>query len=151
MEMAAALTVAVVLAVLLVLAARAADALGEILAGIRLELEKLVAGAEAPQSHRIADLEHAIELLPKRWEEFAYAASRAEARARAVVRDARKELAASGIEHAGVEAQAGQLRLVDEEGSGGEAVPPVRESMEGTRGAPPDWKVAGLKRKFGGG
>lgn len=55
---------------------------------------------------------------------------RSERRVRAVVQSARKELAEQGFEHAGVEAEAGELREVDGEGSDNGALQPVPADVE---------------------
>lgn len=112
-------------------------------------LEQIAAGPEVPFTQRLDLLEHQVELLPKRWEEFKNEARRAEDRARAVVRSAQKELAELGVESPGVDGAARELQLVDAGGSGEEAVQPVRPRMEGAAPAPDDWRSQGLRRKFG--
>lgn len=106
--------------------------------------------AEADMRRRVADLEDLTERLPQRWEEFKNEARRAEDRARKIVGSAREELAEHGFEHAGVEAQARELHLVDAGGGEAEGLPAVPESMEGPEPTAEDWREAVRRRKFGG-
>lgn len=112
-------------------------------------LEDIAKGPEASFSHRLLELETMVDTLPQRWEQIKAEATRAEGRARAVVRDAQKQLAQSGVEHAGLEAQASELRVVDGGAGAGEPVPAVREGVEGARPGAEDWKRAALSQKFG--
>lgn len=141
---------AIFVGTLCLVVSRASVSVREGLQELREGLGAISDAFQAPASTRIADLEHAVDQLPRRWQEFADAASRAEKRARAVVTSARRELASHGREHEGLEAEAAQLRLLDADDGGGEPVQPVRESVEGARPAVQDWRAAGLARKFGG-
>lgn len=143
-------SVAVVLLVLATGTWRATALVIRSLEGIEAALEAMTAGPEEGYRTRIAELEHAVDLLPQRWEEMVHAAKRSENRTRALIRDARRELGESGIDSPALEAAAGQLRLLDDDGGGGEAVPAVHQNMESTRPAAPDWRTAGLMKKFGG-
>lgn len=121
---------------------------------ISADLRRLADGPEGTVSQRMADLEHEIGQLPRRWEEFRNEAKRAESRARSVVRDARKELESVGYTHAGVEAAAGELRLIDGDGGEGEGVPAMHPGM----GHGPevggeefkDYRALARQRKYGG-
>lgn len=146
------LAVVLVAAALLVLSwslGRAAARFYPLFGEMSEALERMAEGPEVPFTQRLDLIEHQVELLPKRWEEFKNEARRAEDRARAVVRSAQKELEELGVEHPGVEGAARELQLVDDRGSRDEAVPPVRQNVEGAPAAPQDWRAAGLRRKFG--
>jgi hypothetical protein len=81
-------------------------------------------------------------------------ATRAEGRARAVVKRARAELADSGLVSEGLEAEAAQLQLIDGEGSDGGDVQPVRRSLAHPPTLlppePPSWEAQTMMKKFGG-
>jgi len=117
---------------------------------IAAELEAARAGPEAHFSQRLLELETMVDTLPQRWEQIKREATRAEGRARAIVADARRELAASGLSSPAVDEQARELRLVDGEGGRGEAMPAVHQNVEGSAPAAQDWRAAGIARKFGG-
>jgi len=72
---------------------------------------------------RIADLSVAVDEGVKN-------VQRSERRVRAVVQSARKELAEHGYEHAGLEAEATELRDINADGGENGAVPVVPESVE---------------------
>lgn len=106
-------------------------------------------------SDRVRELEDLCDRLPAKWGEFAQLAKRAEERARAVVRSARKELEASGVDHAGLEAEAGELRLLDDDGGGDGEVQPVRGGMARTprpaeEPPPLTWEQQTIAYKYGG-
>jgi len=61
---------------------------------------------------------------------------RYERRIKNTVRRAKKELAEQGFEHAGLEAEDTELRLVDGEGGDGEGVPPVPGRVDETQQTP---------------
>lgn len=124
--------------------------LGEYFEALDLAVRQTGEPAEAEVRRRLADLEDLVERLPARWEEFKNEARRAEGRARKIVESAREELAEHGFEHAGVEAQAAELRLVDAGGGGEEAVPAVRQDLESPPTAPSDWRSLARGVKFGG-
>lgn len=108
---------------------------------------------------RVWELEQLVDALPVKWEEFAKQAKRSEDRARAIVRRAREELEEQGLEHAGVEAEARELRLGDGDGSQGGGMQPVRADMaQDPQARPPglfddddggSWDRATLARKYG--
>lgn len=123
--------------------------LRELLAEVVDALKVAGGPQEVEQSMRIAELEHAVDLLPQKWEEFRHAARRSEDRARKIVQSAREELEQAGFEHAGVEAQASELQLVDGSGSGLEGVQPVPQSVESDVPDPTDWREVARRRKFG--
>lgn len=123
--------------------------LGELRA-IRGELSRIGEGPEAAFSQRLLEMEHTLELLPQRWEEFKNEARRAEGRARSIVDGARKELEGLGFEHPGLEEQARELRLVDGDPGPGEAVPTVRTEVESAAPEAESWRSLGVRRKFGG-
>ena len=56
---------------------------------------------------------------------------RSERRVRAVVTGARRQLAEAGYEHAGLEAEHGELRSLDADSGNGEPVPAVPEAVDG--------------------
>lgn len=120
------------------------------LAGIRGVIEAAAAGPEEGFRTRLAEMEHAVDLLPQRWEEMVHAAKRSENRTRALIRDARRELGESGIDSPALDAAASQLRLLDDESGGGEAMPAVHQDVESVAAPVQDWRAAGLRRKFGG-
>lgn len=124
------------------------DEVAEVLRAVVGALEEVAEGFQAPDIVRLRDLEDQVERLPKRWEEFKNEATRAESRARAIVRDARRELAESGYEHAALEAQGAELRLHDGDGGEGEGVQSVRRAVGGD--AQSDAVEALKRRKFGG-
>lgn len=153
------LAVGVFSAVLLALlwgAGRAAVAVSDALASATAVLADLVGvvesfreGPEARFSERLGELEHTVDLLPQRWEEFKNAARRSEDRARAIVRDAQKQLEELGLEHAGIEAQATELRVSDGGRGGVEELPAVREDLESHAAPVEDWRAALNRKKYG--
>ena len=75
---------------------------------------------------------------------------RAERRIKATVRRARAEFAEYDVEHAGLEAEAGELRLLDAGGSDGRRVPTVREEVEEAPEPPTSIEtIAGKLRMMG--
>lgn len=150
MTVAAATALSAALLALLLGILRAAALVSRALRGIQEAASSLAAGPEEGYRTRIAELEHAVDLLPQRWEEMVHAAKRSENRTRALIRDARRELGESGIDSPALEAAAGQLRLLDDDGGGSEAVSAVHQNVESPRPAAPDWRTAGLMKKFGG-
>lgn len=56
---------------------------------------------------------------------------RSERRVQAIVQSARRQLADDGYQHAGLEAEAGQLRQLDADSGDGEPVPAVPERVDG--------------------
>lgn len=106
------------------------------------------------QDARIREIEDAVDRLPAKWTEMVEQASRAEGRTRAIVQRARRELAESGIVNESVEGEAAQLRLIDEDGGGGEEMPAVRRSVAypSAQAQPPapDWETLTRQKKFGG-
>ena len=116
---------------------RAVDALEGILATMRA-LEATLAGFEARESAPALPADDIrLERLAVRIDDLTLAVSegvnnvqRSERRVRAVVTSARRQLAEAGYEHAGLEAEAGELRSLDGESGNGEPVPAVPEGVD---------------------
>jgi len=76
---------------------------------------------------------------------------RSENRVRSIIQSARKELAEHGLEHAGIEAEASQLREVDGGNGKPEPLPAVPEGLEDDRDGPssiPGVTLAQMRRAF---
>lgn len=74
---------------------------------------------------------------------------RAENRIRATVSRARKQLEDSGVEHAGLEAEAAELRLIDGGGGSPEGLPPMPADMGATPSSIPGVSLTELQRARG--
>ena len=125
------------------------------LASISGSLDRITEGPEASFSHRMLDLEDAVDRLPKKWEDMLRAASAAEARARQHIRRAQKELEERGFSDAGVDQLGHELHVVDEEGGPGDGVQPLLASVDDSPEGPTsdqanaDWRDLARLRKFG--
>jgi len=112
-------------------------------------------GPEQSFSHRLLDLEDAVDRLPKKWEEMLRAASAAEARARQHIRRAQKELEERGFSDAGVDQLGHELRVVDEDGGPGDGVQPLLDGVDASSESPTldqaneNWRELARMRKFG--
>ena len=91
---------------------------------------------EPDEHNRMTVLEAKIGDLTLAVSEGVNNVQRSERRVRAVVQSARRELADAGFDHAGVEAEAKQLRELDGEGSDKEEVPAVPEVVVGPERSP---------------
>ena len=99
---------------------------------------------------RMNDMEDAVERLPRKWGEIVAEAKRSEERARYHVRTARKELEELGMESPGLEAVAGELRLLEGEDQGGDGVQPLPPELEAIeQDAEEDWDAITYRRKYG--
>ena len=133
---------------------RIGDQLGQ-LARISDSLSLIAKGPEESFSHRLLDLEDAVDRLPKKWEEMVRASAAAEARARSHVKRAQKELEERGFTDAGLDQLGQELLSVDEDGSPVEGVQPLRESVDIGPESPDadkaneDWREMARMRKFG--
>lgn len=129
----------------------AAASLSSKLEELRAELEQNRPSSSSDLGDRLGALEAQLLALPRTWEEFRNEARRAETRARAIVRDAQRELEAHGLESPALDAQAEQLRLEDGDGGSSEGVLslPARmaDSPESSRAQ--DWKDALRRKKYG--
>jgi len=117
------------------------------LAGIRVALK-----GEQPEDHerRFRDLEDAFERLPQKWEEYKNASIRAEGRARAIVKDVKRELDSLGLEHAGLEEQGRELQPIDGGGGSEQGVLPLSDGLESNQQpSEPDPVAELLALKFG--
>ena len=105
----------------------------------------------ATDDPRIAALETQVHDLVLALSEGIQRVHRSENRVRAVVASARKELAEHGFEHAGVEAEAGELREVDGDPGDPGPVPAVPEDVGNGSQAPssiPGVTVGELRRAW---
>jgi len=117
------------------------EALRGILATMRA-LEEILARFEARESAqpleaddiRLIGLGVRIDDLTLAVSEGVNNVQRSERRVRAVVTSARRQLAEAGYEHAGVEAETGELRSLDAESGNGEPVPAVPEGVDDATG-----------------
>jgi len=104
-------------------------------------------------SNRVRVLEDQVDRLPHKWAEMVDMANRSEGRTRAIVKRARKEFADLGFEHASLDAEAANLRLVDGEGSEDSELQPVRRSLAApvvtSPGPEADWKEMTRRKKYG--
>ena len=121
-----------------------------------LDHRELSAKIEAVEV-RLKMLDDALEGLDGRLRTMTHAVAegiertdRAERRIKATVRRARAEFAEFDVEHAGLEAEAGELRLIDAGGSDGRRVPTVREEVEEAPEPPTSIEtIAGKLRMMG--
>jgi len=93
-------------------------------------------GIPASEDQRIAVIETQIHDLVIAVSEGIQRVHRSENRVRAVVASARKELAEQGFDHAGIEAEARELREVDGDSRDDESVPAVPEDVGNGSQAP---------------
>jgi len=127
------------------------------LAPIEESLARMADGPEESFSHRLLDLEDAVDRLPKKWEEMVRAASAAEARARGHIKRAQKELEERGLSDEGIDQLGHELRVVDEDGGPGDGVQRLHESVDPgpeddtSDGANENWRELARLRKFGAG
>lgn len=131
-------------------------ALGEHISGaeppsvqIQIPETKPVPVADDP---RIEALETKIHDLTLAVSDGIQRAHRSENRVRAIVTGARRELAEHGFEHAGVEAEAGELLEVDGKTGDDEPVPTVSEDLGNGSQAPspiPGVTVGQMRRAWG--
>lgn len=130
--------------------------------GLFIALERLRSQFPGVRSHewteevarQVRELAELVDRLPSKWEEMRDQTLRAEQRSRALVTRARKELAELGLEHAGLDAESAQLRLVDGEGSESGELQPVRRSLAAgelpSAQPPEDWREMTRRKKYGG-
>ncbi len=125
------------------------------IARISESLERIAEGPEKSFSHRMLDVEDAVDRLPKKWEDMLRASHAAEARARSHIKRAQKELEERGFADAGVDQLGMELRGLDEEGGPGDGLQPLPEDVDiGPEGASADqsnadWRELARQRKFG--
>lgn len=109
-------------------------ALAETLHDLRSLIEVQAMGAETPSE--LSLVEDRLHYIDQRLQELTIAVAegithveRAEARVRTTVRRARKELEASGLEHAGLTAEFEQLSVINGGGGDPSGVPPMPTEM----------------------
>jgi len=112
--------------------------------------DALVGDSPMEFEKRFRDLEDDFERLPQKWEEFKGASVRAEGRARAMVKDVKRELDALGLEHAGIEEQGRELHPIDAAGGSEQGVLPLSDGLEpNQQPSEPDPVAELLALKFG--
>lgn len=126
------------------------------LSDIRIAFEMLAEEGAGTVRTRIGDLEDLVDRLPTRWEEIKAESARLDARARYAVGRVRKELEERDLQHDGIESLAGELRLVDGDGSESDGMLAVRADVEEVPGpdssdqpTPVGWEEAARMKKFG--
>jgi len=100
---------------------------------------------------RIAVLENKLTDLTMALSDGIQRVQRSENRVRAIVQGAKRDLAEAGFEHAGVEAEAAELRRVDGSDSEAEQVPTVPQDVADDQRGPssiPGVSVGELRRSF---
>jgi len=121
--------------------------------GLREHLSTLAEAPEKAFSVRLLDLEDSVERLPRKWEDIKREALAAEARARAHIKRAQKELSERGLTDPGVDQLGRELSLVDGNGGENEGMPPVPQDVAVAASVdvgPQDWRELTRNRKFGG-
>jgi len=126
------------------------------LKALQAACEHLSTLADAPEkafSLRMLELEDSVERLPRKWEDIKREALAAEARARAHIKRAQKELSERGLADPGVDQLGRELSLLDGDGgeeSGLSAVPQDVAVAAARDPEPEDWAEVARNHKFGG-